>query len=107
MLNEEDKKFFKDLTSQAPLVLFMKGDKYIPQCGFSAHVVDILKSIGVDFATYDILEDDRTRQGLKEYSAWPTFPQLYLKGELVGGCDIINEMHESGELKELFDKELK
>lgn len=84
------------------LVLFMKGNTNAPQCGFSANSVAILKHLNVPFATFDILQDMDIRQGLKEYSNWPTFPQLYIKGKLVGGNDIITEMFESGDLQEMI-----
>ncbi|XP_075515273.1 uncharacterized protein LOC142549922 [Primulina tabacum] len=86
------------------IVLFMKGTKEFPQCGFSNTVVQILKSLNVQFETIDILENDTLRQGLKEYSNWPTFPQLYIEGEFVGGCDITIEAYKSGELQELLEK---
>lgn len=95
-------KDLKALTNKAPIMLFMKGDKYMPKCGFSAHVVDLLNDLEADYSTFDILEDEEVRQGLKEYSKWPTYPQLYVKGELIGGCDIIDEMYKSGELKEVI-----
>ena len=81
----------------------MKGNEHFPQCGFSANTVAILKHIGAKFSTFDILQDMDIRQGLKEYSNWPTFPQLYFKGKLVGGNDIITEMYESGDLKDLVN----
>ncbi|MAZ47207.1 MAG: monothiol glutaredoxin, Grx4 family [Halobacteriovoraceae bacterium] len=84
------------------IVLFMKGNSEFPQCGFSANTVAILKHIGKSFTTFDILQDMDIRQGLKEYSNWPTFPQLYIKGKLVGGNDIITEMFESGDLQEVL-----
>jgi monothiol glutaredoxin len=84
------------------VVLYMKGTPVFPMCGFSAAVVQVLSQEGVPFQSYNILDDMDLRQGLKEFSNWPTFPQLYVKGELVGGCDIVREMHESGELKELL-----
>lgn len=84
------------------IVLFMKGNSEFPQCGFSANTVAILKHVGKSFTTFDILQDMDIRQGLKEYSNWPTFPQLYLKGKLVGGNDIITEMFESGDLQEVL-----
>lgn len=84
------------------IVLFMKGNSEMPQCGFSANTVAILKHLGKSFSTFDILGDMDIRQGLKEYSNWPTFPQLYFGGKLVGGNDIITEMYESGELQELL-----
>ena len=80
------------------VVLYMKGTPVFPMCGFSAQVVQVLSNVGVPFQSYNILEDQDLRQGLKEFSNWPTFPQLYVKGELVGGCDIVREMAESGEL---------
>ena len=86
----------------SPVVLFMKGTADAPSCGFSAKVVHILSDVGVSFKDINILEDDEMRQGLKEFSHWPTFPQLYVKGELVGGCDIVREMYSSGELVQLF-----
>ena len=85
------------------LVLFMKGNANFPQCGFSANSVAILKHLNQPFKTFDILSDDSIRQGLKEYSNWPTFPQLYFNGKLLGGNDIITEMFEAGELQELFN----
>ncbi|PIR55228.1 monothiol glutaredoxin, Grx4 family [Candidatus Peregrinibacteria bacterium CG10_big_fil_rev_8_21_14_0_10_36_19] len=101
-MTEEFKKHLESLINQSETVLFMKGDKYLAKCGFSAQVVDVLNHLGVKFTTFDILEDEEVRQGLKEYSNWPTFPQLYHNGELVGGCDIVTEMFQSGELKELL-----
>ncbi len=80
------------------VVLFMKGTPVFPQCGFSAAVVQVLNHIGVKFKGVNVLEDDGIRQGIKEYSNWPTIPQLYVKGEFLGGCDIIREMFETGEL---------
>jgi monothiol glutaredoxin len=86
----------------APVVLYMKGTPVFPQCGFSAQVVQILSLLGVKFKSFDVLSDDELRQGIKEFSNWPTIPQLYLKGEFVGGCDIVREMYQSGELVELL-----
>jgi monothiol glutaredoxin len=91
----------QDVTSN-PVVLFMKGTPVFPQCGFSAAVVQILSHIGVKFKGIDVLTDPEIRQGIKEFSNWPTIPQLYVKGEFIGGCDIIREMFESGELQELL-----
>jgi monothiol glutaredoxin len=85
-----------------PVVLYMKGSPVFPQCGFSAQVVQVLSELGVKFQSYDVLADDDLRQGIKEYSNWPTIPQLYVQGEFVGGCDIIREMYLSGELAELL-----
>ncbi len=84
------------------VVLYMKGTPVFPMCGFSARVVQILSNMGVKFQAYNVLEDPELRQGLKEFANWPTFPQLYVKGELVGGCDIVTEMAQSGELAQLF-----
>src|ERR687891_2026961 len=85
-----------------PVVLYMKGSPVFPQCGFSAQVVQVLSELGVRFQSYDVLSDDSLRQGIKEYSNWPTIPQLYVQGEFVGGCDIISEMYLSGELAEFL-----
>ena len=82
--------------------LFMKGTPLFPQCGFSSTVVQILTYLEVSFSSTNVLEDENMREGIKEFSNWPTIPQLYLKGELMGGCDIIKEMFESGELQEIF-----
>jgi monothiol glutaredoxin len=87
-----------------PVVLFMKGTPVFPQCGFSAAVVQILSHLGVKFKGIDVLADSGIRQGIKEFSNWPTIPQLYVKGEFVGGCDIIREMFETGELQQLFEQ---
>ena len=84
------------------VVLFMKGNKGAPQCGFSSRVSQILSYMGVDYADVNVLSSDELRQGIKEFSDWPTIPQLYVKGEFVGGCDIITEMTLSGELDKLF-----
>ena len=91
----------QDITDNA-VVLYMKGTPVFPQCGFSAVVVQILTHLGVKFKGIDILQDPSLRQGIKEFSSWPTIPQLYVKGEFVGGCDIIKEMFESGELKAMM-----
>ena len=84
------------------VVLFMKGTPVFPQCGFSAVVVQVLSHLGVKFKGINVLEDPSIRDGIKEYSSWPTIPQLYVKGEFVGGCDIVREMFESGELTEML-----
>src|SRR5712671_6939189 len=89
--------------TDTPVVLFMKGTPVFPQCGFSAAVVQILSHLGVKFKGVDVLSDPEIREGIKEFSSWPTIPQLYVKGEFVGGCDIIREMAETGELKELLE----
>tara|TARA_B100000035_G_C20614106_1_gene385266 strand:+ start:223 stop:555 length:333 start_codon:yes stop_codon:yes gene_type:complete len=94
----------KDNNSKDPVVLYMKGNPTFPQCGFSSTVVQILKHIGVNFQSYDVLQDENLREGIKSFSNWPTIPQLYVNNEFLGGCDIIREMFESGELKEYFTK---
>jgi monothiol glutaredoxin len=85
-----------------PVLLFMKGTPMFPQCGFSARVIQILKHAGVPFKTVNVLEDQEIREGIKAFSTWPTIPQLYVKGEFIGGCDIITEMYQSGELQTLL-----
>lgn len=85
--------------NEFPVLLYMKGSPDFPQCGFSAQIVGALKQLRQRFAYVNILEDDELRQGLKEYSDWPTFPQLYVNGELLGGCDIVVQMYESGDLE--------
>jgi monothiol glutaredoxin len=85
-----------------PVVLFMKGTPVFPQCGLSSQVVQVLSLLGVKFKSYDVLSDDDLRQSIKEFSNWPTIPQLYVKGEFVGGCDIVREMYQSGELAQLL-----
>jgi monothiol glutaredoxin len=87
-----------------PVVLFMKGTPVFPQCGFSAVTVQVLCESGVKFRAYNVLEDDDLRQGIKEFSDWPTIPQLYVKGEFIGGCDIVREMYQSGELATLLEE---
>ena len=89
----------QETVSTSDVVLFMKGTKDFPQCGFSAAVSHVLKTAGVDFLDVDVLRDPEVRQGIKEFSDWPTIPQLYIKGEFIGGSDIMNEMYESGELQ--------
>jgi len=84
------------------IVVFMKGTPTFPQCGFSSLVVQVLDYLGVEYVSNNVLEDQNVREGIKAYSDWPTIPQLYVKGEFVGGCDIIKEMFETGELKQLF-----
>ena len=86
------------------VVLFMKGTPMFPQCGFSAAVVQALSNMGVKFKGIDVLTDPSLREGIKQYTNWPTIPQLYVGGEFVGGCDIIREMYEAGELQQLFDE---
>ncbi len=87
----------------SPIVLFMKGDAEMPQCGFSAVVVQILKLLDKPFTTVNVLLDADIRQGIKDYSNWPTIPQLYIDGEFIGGCDIVREMYQTGELRQILD----
>jgi monothiol glutaredoxin len=97
--------FIAKTVAEHPVVLFMKGVPDQPGCGFSATVVQILDHLGVDFAGVNVLQSDALRQGIKSYSDWPTIPQLYVKGEFIGGCDIIREMYGSGELKTLLNEQ--
>lgn len=93
----------KDTVEKNDVVLFMKGSKMMPQCGFSSRVAGVLNFMGVDYADVNVLEDADIRQGIKDFSDWPTIPQLYVKGEFIGGCDIVTEMTLSGELDQLFE----
>ena len=93
----------KEIIKKNNIVLFMKGTKDMPGCGFSAHVVQILNNLNVDYVDIDVLNDDNFKENMKKFTNWPTFPQLYVKGEFVGGCDIVKEMFETGELLELFN----
>ena len=93
----------KETVTSNDVVLFMKGTKSMPQCGFSSRVAGVLNFMGVDYADVNVLADDAVRQGIKDFSDWPTIPQLYVKGEFVGGCDIITEMTLSGELDQLLE----
>ena len=95
---------FKTLIDENEVMLFMKGTPDMPQCGFSAAVVGVLNHIGVSFNSTNVLQDEGIRQGIKDFSDWPTIPQLYVQKEFVGGCDIIREMHENGELVQLFNE---
>ena len=90
--------------ADTPIVLFMKGSPVFPQCGFSAAVVQILSQLGIKFKGVDVLTDPQIRQGIKEFSNWPTIPQLYIKGEFIGGCDIVREMYETGELGQVLEE---
>jgi monothiol glutaredoxin len=92
------------IVNGSDVVLFMKGTPYFPQCGFSSRAVSILEHLDVEFASVDVLQDPEVRQGIKAYSDWPTIPQLYVKGEFVGGSDIMTEMFEAGELAQLFSE---
>ena len=93
-----------ELVKNNDVVLFMKGSPLFPQCGFSSRAIAILDHLNVEFASVDVLQDQEIRQGIKEYSDWPTIPQLYVKGEFVGGSDIMMEMYEAGELQELVEE---
>lgn len=94
----------KDTVTKNDVVLFMKGTKTMPQCGFSSRVAGVLNFMGVEYADVNVLTDEEIRQGIKDYSDWPTIPQLYVKGEFVGGCDIITEMTLSGELDTMLEE---
>ena len=100
-MSAQDK--IKQTVDSNDVVLFMKGTKMMPQCGFSSKVAGVLNYMGVEFADVNVLADADIRQGIKDFSDWPTIPQLYVKGEFVGGCDIVTEMTLSGELDQLFD----
>ena len=91
------------LIASSPIFVFMKGSKLMPQCGFSNNVVQIFNSLGVPFETFDVLSDMEIRQGIKEFSSWPTIPQVYVQGEFMGGSDILIEMYNSGELREKLE----
>lgn len=93
----------RETVEKNDVVLFMKGTKMMPQCGFSSRVAGVLNYLGVDYADVNVLADAEIRQGIKDFSDWPTIPQLYVKGEFIGGCDIVTEMMLSGELDTLFD----
>ena len=106
-MNENIKTLIKNELDNSDVCLFMKGTPAVPQCGFSMAVSNILKHLKINFKGINVLEDGEIREGIKEYSDWPTIPQLYLKGEFVGGCDIVKEMYESGELqKKLSEKNI-
>ncbi|MDA8688032.1 Grx4 family monothiol glutaredoxin [Candidatus Pelagibacter bacterium] len=94
----------KSLLNENAVCLFMKGTPDAPQCGFSMAVSNVLKHLKIDFKGINILDDENLRQGIKDYSDWPTIPQLYVKNEFIGGCDIVKEMFEKGELKKLFEE---
>ena len=100
----DQKEKISNLISSDDVVLFMKGTPDFPQCGFSANVIGILNYFGVKFTSFNVLEDNELREGIKKFSDWPTIPQIYIKKEFIGGCDILREMAESGEIIELFKK---
>ncbi len=101
MANNSINEFIEREISENNIVLFMKGNKSFPRCGFSAMVVGILQTLGVKFKDIDVLESDELRQGIKDFSDWPTIPQLYVNKEFIGGCDIVREMYETGELSKI------
>ena len=106
-MNENIKTLIKNEIDNSDVCLFMKGTPAVPECGFSMAISNILKHLKITFKGINVLADDKIREGIKEYSDWPTIPQLYLKGEFVGGCDIVKEMYESGELqKKLSEKNI-
>jgi len=94
----------KKIIDENSICLFMKGTPDVPQCGFSMVVSNVLKHLNVKFEGINVLDDDQLREGIKEFSDWPTIPQLYVKGEFIGGCDIVKEMFEKGELKKIFEE---
>ena len=101
-MTEDLRKRIADTITRGRVMLFMKGNPAMPQCGFSAAVVGILKQTGVPFDSYNILADQELREGLKEYSSWPTYPQLYVDGKLIGGADIVRDLHAKGELQQIL-----
>ena len=102
-MDTQTKARIESLIHSSPIFVFMKGTKLMPQCGFSNNVVQILNALGVSFESFDVLSDPEIRQGIKEYSDWPTIPQVYLKGEFMGGSDILIEMYNDATLKEKLD----
>jgi monothiol glutaredoxin len=104
-MTEDTQARIASIVNGSDVLLFMKGSPLFPQCGFSSRAIAILNHLGVEFATVDVLQDQGVRQGIKEFSDWPTIPQLYVKGEFVGGSDIMMEMYESGELATLLEEQ--
>jgi len=102
-MNSDTQSRIETLINSSPIMVFMKGTKLMPQCGFSNNVVQILNSLGMSFETFDVLSDLDIREGIKDYSNWPTIPQVYVKGEFIGGSDILIEMYNSGELREKLE----
>ncbi len=103
-MNQEIKKYIQETVDSSDVVLFMKGTKVTPQCGFSSRVVGVLNYLNINYQDVNVLADNDIREGIKAFSDWPTIPQLYVKGEFIGGCDIITEMTLSGELDQLFQE---
>lgn len=102
-MTPELKERLDNLVNQNKILVFMKGNKLMPQCGFSNNVVQILNTLGVSYETIDVLEDSEIRQGIKEYSNWPTIPQVYINGEFVGGSDVLIELYQQGELQQIVE----
>ena len=102
-MTPETKERIDSLVNENKVVVFMKGSKLMPQCGFSNNVVQIMNTLGVPYKTIDVLDDPEVRQGIKEYSSWPTIPQIYINGEFVGGSDIAIELYQSGELQQIVE----
>ena len=103
-MDASTKQRIEQLIGSSPVFVFMKGNKLMPQCGFSNNVVQILNALAVPFETFDVLSDMEIRQGIKDFSEWPTIPQVYIGGQFIGGCDIVREMHAKGELAPLVRK---
>lgn len=103
-MNKDTKSKIEEMINSGDVVVFMKGNPDFPQCGFSANVIGLLDHLNVKYTSYDVLQDDLLRQGIKDYSDWPTIPQIYIKNEFIGGCDILNELVTSGEIEEILDK---
>ena len=102
-MDSQTKSRIEDLINSSPIMVFMKGNKLMPQCGFSNNVVQILNSLGMSFETFDVLSDLEIREGIKDFSNWPTIPQVYVKGEFIGGSDILIQLYNSGELREKIE----
>lgn len=102
-MTPEVKQRIDEIVNQGKIVIFMKGTKLMPMCGFSNNVVQIMNVLGVPYETFDVLEDEEVRQGIKEYSSWPTIPQVYLNGEFLGGSDIMIELYQKGELQQMVE----
>lgn len=102
-MSPEAQERIENLINNNKIAVFMKGNKLMPQCGFSNNVVQILNVMGVPYETYDILDDPEVRQGIKEYSNWPTIPQVYVNGEFIGGCDIMIELYQNNELQQMLE----
>jgi monothiol glutaredoxin len=102
-MNPETQQQIGDMIKQNKIMVFMKGNRLMPQCGFSNNVVQILNILGVPYETFDILADGEVRQGIKEYSSWPTIPQVYINGEFIGGSDVMAELYQKGELQQIVE----